>query len=274
MATPGRLDRFTCLVVGGTGGIGQAVAERFLDEGARVVVSGLEAEGVDQAVRRLAGEGDLAALQANVQDAKQVERLFEQAVERLGGRLDALVHVTGISGRRFGDGPLDACTADGWDAVMDVNARGAFLTNRAAVRQMLKQSEDPIRGAVVNIGSVLSRAPAPRHFGTVAYAASKGALEALTRTCAARYAQERIRFNLVAPGLVETPMARRALADPVILDYVAARQPLARGPVQPIDVAEAALFLVEPGARFITGAILDVDAGWALSEGRNTDINS
>src|SRR5690606_16851343 len=105
--------------------------------------------------------------------------------------------------------------------VMGVNARGVFLTNRAAVRQMLTQEPEQhpgpavgLRGTVVNVGSVLAHSPAPHHFGPIAYAASKGAILSLTRAAAARYAADGIRFNLLAPGLIDTPMARRAAGDP------------------------------------------------------------
>ena len=98
---------------------------------------------------------------------------------------------------------------------MRINAYGVFLTNREAVRIMLTQPLDAagLRGTVVNVGSVLDRSPSPAHFGTLAYAASKGAVRALTLAAAARYAPDRIRFNLLAPGLIDTPMAARAAND-------------------------------------------------------------
>ena len=267
MARLGRLEGRACLVVGGTGGIGLATARRFLDEGARVVVSGLTVEEADIADREL---GEVRVEVADASDESAVSNLVERAIEHLGGRLDVLVHVAGISGRRFGDGPLDACTPEGWDHVMAVNARGVFLANRAAVRQMLTQApdEDRLRGTVVNIGSVLARSPAPKHFGTVAYAASKGAIESLTRAAAARYAPDGIRFNVLAPGLIDTPMAHRAASDPAIGRYLASKQPIAEGPGLASDVAEAALFLAEPASRFVVGVVLDVDGGWSVSEGQ------
>src|SRR5262249_30482156 len=157
--------------------------------------------------------------------------LFEFALQALGGRIDVLFHAAGISGRKFGDGPLHQCEEDGWEQVLAANARAVFLTNRAAVRIMLGQPRDGagLRGAVLNLGPALSHAPAPTHFGTIAYAASKGAVRALTLAAAARYAAEGIRFNLIEPGLIDTPMAARAVADPAIRSYVAARQPISGG---------------------------------------------
>jgi len=272
----------TCLIVGGTSGIGLATARRFLEEGARVVVAGLEGSvtGLEAGTASrvpLAEEflaplcllGPCAGWSIDARDAPQVELLFAEALRFLGQRIDVLVHSAGVSGRRFGDGPLHECSEDAWDQVMHVNAFGVFLTNRAALRCMLQQPLDAVglRGTILNVGSVLDRSPAPVHFGTLAYAASKGAIRALTRTCAARYAGDKIRFNLLVPSLIDTPMSARAANDPRIRSYLATKQPIADGPGSADDAAEAALYLCEPGSRFVTGAELVVDGGWCVSEG-------
>jgi NAD(P)-dependent dehydrogenase (short-subunit alcohol dehydrogenase family) len=134
---------------------------------------------------------------------------------------------------------------------------------------MLRQPFDAVglRGTVLNVGSVLDRSPSPVHFATLAYAASKGAIRALTAASAARYAAEKIRFNLLVPSLIDTPMAARATNDPRILSYLTTKQPITRGPGSAEDVAEAALYLCEPRSRFVTGAELVVDGGWCVSEG-------
>ncbi len=280
MPRPGRMEGRSCLVVGGTSGIGLATARRFLEEGARVAVAGLE--GADAGV----GTGSRVPLDAallaplhvlgpcagwsiDAGNPSDVELLFAEALGFLGQRIDVLVHSAGISGRRFGDGPLHECCDDAWERVMHVNAFGAFLTNRAAVRFMLRQALDAagLRGTILNVGSVLDRSPSPVHFGTLAYAASKGAIRALTLACAARYAADRIRFNLLVPSLIDTPMAARAAHDPRIRSYLATKQPIAGGPGSADDVAEAALYLCELGSRFVTGAELLVDGGWCVSEG-------
>jgi NAD(P)-dependent dehydrogenase (short-subunit alcohol dehydrogenase family) len=266
-----RLADRTALIVGGTGGIGLATARRFLQEGARVVVAGRAPAPGAEAVATLSGLGPVAFLPVDVTDEEAVAALFRDAPPALGGRLDILYHVAGISGRRLGDGPLHDCTADGWDAVLDLNARGMFLTNREAVRLMRAQDRDPagLRGTILNMGSVLGWSPSPALFGTYAYAASKGAIVAMTRAAAAMYAPEGIRVNLIAPALIDTPMARRAVADPTIRAYLATKQPIAAGPGSPEDCAEAALFLCEPASRFTTGVVLNVDGGWCLSEGQH-----
>lgn len=262
-----RLKGRTCLIVGGTGGIGAACARRFAAEGARVAVTGVE---VADAQPSTSIDGALPTFSLDCRHAPSVESRFAQAVAQLGGRLDILLHVAGISGRRFGDGPLDECSVEGWDEVMTTNARAVFLTNRAAVSLMRKQEPDSagLRGTVVNVGSVLAYSPAPELFGTVAYAASKAAIHALTLAAASRYASEKIRFSVLAPGLIDTPMAQRAVSDPRICSYLVTKQPMTEGPGVPDDCAEAALFLCEPASRFVTGVVLEVAGGWSLSEGR------
>jgi NAD(P)-dependent dehydrogenase (short-subunit alcohol dehydrogenase family) len=269
---PGRLEGRTCLIVGGTSGIGLASARRFLEEGARVVVAG-RSPNLDHAeLDQLTALGPCWNLTIELALGHvEVARMFDDALAALLGRLDILLHVAGISGRKFGDGALHECSDEGWEHVMQVNAFGLFLTNRAAVRIMLGQEPDitGLRGTVVNVGSVLDRSPSPSHFGTLAYSASKGAVRALTVASAARYAPDRIRFNLLAPGLIDTPMAARAVNDSRIQDYLATKQPIASGAGSALDVAEAALYLCEPASRFVTGVELAVDGGWCVSEGRS-----
>jgi NAD(P)-dependent dehydrogenase (short-subunit alcohol dehydrogenase family) len=250
----------SCLIVGGTSGIGLAAAQRFREEGAEVVVSGKR--------------GDAPTvpdfIETDIEHPGFAAPLFAQAIDVLKGRIDVLLHVAGISGRRFGDGPLHECSDEAWQRVLDTNARSVFLTNREAVKCMRAQplDEHGLRGTIVNIGSVLSHSPAPRFFDTVAYAASKGAIRSLTITSAARYASERIRFNLLEPALIATPMSARATGDPAIVAYLASKQPMCGGPGAAADVAEAALYLCEPASRSVTGVVLTVDGGWSISEGQ------
>jgi len=270
----------SCLIVGGTSGIGLETARRFLEEGAFVVVAGLARSGSgaetggcvpleDSLLAPLRALGPCAGWSIDVGQVADVELLFTKALDFLGRRIDVLVHSAGISGRRFGDGPVHECSDEGWARVLHVNAFGVFASNRRAVRSMLEQPLDAagLRGTVLNVGSVVDRSPSPVHFGTLAYAASKGAVRALTLACAARYAAERIRFNLLVPSLIDTPMAARATNDPRIRSYLATKQPLLGGPGSAEDVAEAALYLCEPRSRFVTGAELVVDGGWSITEG-------
>ena len=258
------------MIVGGTSGIGLATARRFLEEGARVVIIGNDETHGQATQDDLAAAGPAWFLSGNVREATSIALAFREAIAWLGGRLDVLFHAAGISGRKYGDGPLHECSEEGWDNVLDLNARGMFLSNRLAVRQMLTQPRDDhgLRGTVLNMGSVLGWSPAPRHFDTFAYAASKGAIRGMTIAAAARYAPEHIRFNLLAPALIDTPMASRSVSDPTIREYLATKQPMACGPGSPEDCAEAALYLCEPASRFVTGVVLNVDGGWCVSEGQ------
>lgn len=244
-----RLQHKRCLIVGGTSGIGLAAARRFEAEGARLAVVGREPAG--------------SALVADATDPAAVEECFSAAIAQLGG-LDVLFHVAGSSGRRHGDGALHECTDAGWQATIAANLTSVFLTNRAALRHFLGHGG----GAILNLASVLAFAPAPRYFDTCAYAAAKGGIVAMSRAAAARYAADGVRVNVIAPGLIDTPMAARAVADPAIGHYLRTKQPLAQGPGRPDDCADAAVFLCSDEARFVTGAVLTVDGGWCVSEGQ------
>lgn len=251
-----------CLIVGGTSGIGLEAACRFVDEGAKLVVAGAD-DGSSSNI------GDLHYERCDARSEEEVDRLFAAAVKHMGG-LDVLYHVAGGSGRKFGDGPLHDCTTAGWLATLELNLTTTFLTNRAAIRYFLAQ-EQP--GVVLNMASMLAIAPVPNYFDTCAYAAAKGGVIALSRQTAARYASHGIRVNVLAPGLIDTPMSQRAVSDPEMMQYLYTKQPLAHGPGRPEDLAGAAVFLCSDAARLITGAVLPVAAGWELSDG-NCKIQS
>jgi NAD(P)-dependent dehydrogenase (short-subunit alcohol dehydrogenase family) len=258
-----RLGKKRSLIVGGTGGIGLAAARRFLEEGARLVVAGLPGEDSAAAVASLRELGLCSFVACDARDGRQVEDLFAEAVRQLGG-LDILYHVAGASGRRHGDGPLHVCSDEGWEATLAGNLTSTFRTNRAAVRQYLKQSSP---GTILNMASVLAISPSPRYFDTCAYAAAKGAIIAMSRSAAARYAASGIRVNVIAPGLIDTPTSARAVSDPVIVRFLHNKQPLKPGPGQPDDCSDAAVFLCSDEARFVTGVVLPVDGGWCISDG-------
>lgn len=252
------------LIVGGTTGIGLAAARRFLEEGAVVVLAGRSSTKGHEALTTLQRPAQVFFVACDAAHPDQVAWLLEQTVGLLGG-LDILYHVAGISGRRYGDGPLHECSDEGWQATLDANLKSTFLTNRAALRQMLVQNQG---GAILNMASVLGFAPSPHFFDTAAYAATKGGIIALSRQAAARYAPQQIRVNVIAPGLIDTPMATRAVNDEAICAFLATKQPLRQGPGQPEDCSEAAVFLCSDAARFITGVVLPVDGGWCVSEGQ------
>jgi NAD(P)-dependent dehydrogenase (short-subunit alcohol dehydrogenase family) len=219
---------------------------------------------VAAAEKELAGKG--LGMAGDACDSKTAAQAIEQAVREFG-TFHGLYHVAGGSGRKQGDGPLHEITDEGWNYTLNENLSSLFYSNRAAVQQFLRQKTG---GAVLNMGSVLGFSPSPDFFSTHAYATSKAAVIGLTQSAAAAYAAQNIRFNVVAPALVATPMSRRAQSDEAILEFIAAKQPLDGGRIgQPADLDSAAVFFMSDESKFVTGQVLAVDGGWSVSEGRN-----
>jgi len=235
------LEGKAALVTGAAGGIGGAVARAFADARTRVFcVDRVERDDVDFI-------GDLSR-------ADGAERAVATAEERLG-RLDIVFNGAGISGRELGDGPIDVCTEEAWNAVLDANLKSVFLCSKYAIPALRRSGG----GAIVNLSSVLGLVGSDL-FPTHAYAASKGAIVALTRAMAVAYAADGIRVNAICPGLIDTPMSERARGDAETMARLRELQPLTGEPGRPEDVAGAAVYLAS--APFVTGAILTVDGGW------------
>ncbi len=255
------LDGRTIVVIGGTGGLGLSGARACLEAGARVVAVGLDGPAIAEARAALGAGSEVLA--ADARDARTAAAAIARAEERFGG-FDGLYHVAGGSGRAAGDGPLDAMTDAGWEATIAHNLTSVAWSNRAAVRALLARGRG---GSVLNLTSVLAWAPSPEHFATHAYAAAKAGIVGLTRACAARYAPAGIRFNAIAPGLVETPMARRAAGDAAIMAAVRGRQALDGGRIgHPADLDAAVVFFLSDQSRFVTGQVLAIDGGWAVRD--------
>ena len=258
----------TVVFVAGSTGMAASAARALVVEGATVAASSRNEQHLRALAASVEAGGDRFTWHvADLSDEGAVDAAFRACVEQ-HGRLDALLHVAGISGRRYGDGPAHEASLAGWEMVMRTNATSTFLTTRAALRQMLTQEPDAVgqRGAILLMSSALAQHPSPVHFGTHAYAASKGAIEAFTRAAAATYAPSGIRVNAIAPSLVATPMSERAQNDPAILAYLREKQPLAGGPIEADAITPVALHLLSSEARMITGQVIAVDAGWSVSQ--------
>jgi NAD(P)-dependent dehydrogenase (short-subunit alcohol dehydrogenase family) len=261
-----RLADRVCLVTGSTG-IAAAAAERFAAEGAPVfVVSRTEGHARGLAERIRADGGTAAWSAADLGDEAAVDAAVATCIDRFG-RIDGLFSVAGGSGRRYGDGPIHSVGREAWDRTLELNLTTQALVCRSVVARMRGQGANGsgTRGSILLMGSVTATDPAPEYFATHAYAAAKGAINALMTTMAAAYLADRIRVNVVAPGLTATPMAGRAAGDAAIRAYAARKQPLAGELMAPDEVAHAAVFLLSDESRAITGQLLKVDGGWSVA---------
>jgi NAD(P)-dependent dehydrogenase (short-subunit alcohol dehydrogenase family) len=237
-----RLDGRICLVTGAASGIGRATAQLFRSEGASVA-------GVDLDP---APDVDLV-LTGDVADEDDVARIVDGVVRRFG-RVDVLVNNAGVSGV----GDLVETTPEQWDRVLRVNARSVFLMCRAVVPGMSERGS----GVVVNVASAIAETGLARR---ISYAASKGAVLALTKSLQVDCAPHGVRVNAVLPGTIHTPFVdaylREAYADPAEgLRAIKARQ-LTGELGRPEDVAQAILFLASDESRFVLGSGLAVDGG-------------
>ncbi len=241
------LDGHTAVVTGAANGLGRAITEAFLDAGARVVA-------VDMVrLDRYQGRDAVVAVIGDVADPGLGERAIAAGAER-HGRVDWLVN----DAAEYPDGGLLDMDEAVWQRVWDVNVTGLFHMTRAFVRHRL--AGPPGGGAIVNISSGSARSPRP---GGGAYAASKAAVESLSRTHAMELGPHGIRVNVVAPGYIDVrgwSEAHPERAPEPLRQRLVSQIPLGE-PGRPSDVADAVLFLCSARARHITGAVLDVDGG-------------
>lgn len=257
------LTERTVVIIGGTSGLGLSAAKACIRAGANVVLVGRTADSAKQAQEKLG-----AVARVHVADATDPSTATDAIAIALDvfGRFDALYHVAGGSGRRFGDGPLHEVTDDSVEQTLQLNLASLILSNRAAVRTFLQRKTG---GTVLNMTSVLGESPSPRFFATHVYAAAKAAIPGFTKSCASYYARQNIRFNAIAPALVDTNMARRAADDEAIGQFIRTKQPLDGGRLgKPEDLDAAVVYLLSDASRYVTGQVLVVDGGWSVSEGQ------
>jgi len=251
------------VIIGGTTGLGFSAALAFMRSGAWVIVVGRNRQNLQKALRELGKSA--RGFAADATRPQTAIRAIKLALSQFGG-FHGLYHVAGGSGRKWGDGPLHELSEHGWQATLELNLSSLMFSNQAAVRQFLRQGTG---GSLLNMGSVLGWSPSPRFFATHAYAAAKSAIIGFTKSIAACYASQNIRCNVLAPALVETPMALRAAEDQAILDFIKTKQPLDGGRIgRPTDYDAAAIYFMSDASRFTTGQVLAVDGGWSVSEGQ------
>jgi NAD(P)-dependent dehydrogenase (short-subunit alcohol dehydrogenase family) len=252
-----RFESKIVLVTGAASGIGRASALRLADEGAAVALFDRDGAGLAETAARIAADGGVSAtFVLDLTDEDAVREAVAATVAHFGA-LHGAFNVAGGSGRRFGDGPVDACTLEGWRATLDLNLTSTFLVCKYAVPPLLDT-----RGGIVNLASVLGMVGGDEDFATHAYAASKAGAIGLSRAMASYYAPRGLRVNVIAPGLIATAMSQRAQGDAHILGRLPQLQPLTGAMGTGEDVAGAAAYLLSDDAKFVTGAVLTVDGGW------------
>lgn len=245
------LDGKVALVTGASRGIGRGIAERLARDGASVAVNyRTDREGAESTVRTIVDAGGRAvAVAADVSVAAEVATLVETAVRELGG-VHILVNNAGVTA----DTLTVRLSEEDWDRVVDTDLKAAFLTTKAALRPMMRQRW----GRIINIASVVAISG---NAGQAAYAAAKAGLVGLTKSVAREIATRGITANVVAPGLIETPMTD-ALS-PEIRQWMLDQIPMDR-PGRVEDVAAAVAFLAGDEASYITGQTLKVDGGMVM----------
>jgi NAD(P)-dependent dehydrogenase (short-subunit alcohol dehydrogenase family) len=246
-----RLADKVCIVTGAGSGIGRASALLFAAEGARVVAADLDEAAAAATLAEI--EGQAVALQVDVADEAATQALAAATIERFG-RIDVLFNNAGIAGV----GDLEETSLELWEQVMRVNVRGVFLMSRAVVPQMIAQRA----GSIVNMSSAIAQTGLARR---VSYAASKGAVLALTRSMQVDLAPHNVRVNALMPGTVMTPFVERYLAESYADPEEGRRSIRSRqltGELGvPEDIAYAALYLASDESRFVAGSGLAIDGG-------------
>jgi len=245
-----KLEGKVALVTGASKGIGAAIAKQLATEGASVVVNYASSkEGADRVVSEIKKTGGKAvALQGDVAKAQDIERLFAEAKKQFG-KLDILVNNAGV----YEFSPLENISAEHYDRIFDINVRGLLFASREAAKYI-----DGNGGSIINIGSVVSSIAPPN---SSVYTATKGAVDAITKTLANELGARKIRVNAINPGMVITEGAQsQGIIESDMRKQIESQTPLGRIG-KPEDIAPAAVFFASDDSAWITGESLVVAGG-------------
>jgi len=244
------LTGHAAVVTGGGRGIGAALARGLARHGAGVLIAEADAARGEAVAQALRDDGFAAAFEpVDVTDPAALERAFD-AAGRLG-RFDILVNNAGMSQRT----PAESYPDDDLERMVRLNVHGVFYAMRGAARRWI---DGGVPGRIVNLGSFASVVADPL---SAPYAATKGAVLQLTRTCAVEWAPHGIRVNAIGPGYTRTEMTKGALGEPETLARIRERTPLGRV-AEPDEMAGAVVFLASDASSYVTGHLLMVDGGW------------
>jgi len=252
-----RLKDKIAVVTGASSDIGKGVAKRFAEEGAKVILIARNLEGLEKARNEIGNKEFTTSMSCNLTDESQVVHTVNQIINTYG-KIDILVNNAGaindpIHFHEMADSEIKK--------LIDVNLFGVFHMTKAVLNRM----SDARKGVIINIGSISSERAIPR-VHLAAYSATKAAITMFTKSIAVEYARKNIRCNCVNPGIINSGMIKPYLDDPQARKVLEERLPLARIG-EPVDVANAALFLASEEANWITGIVLNVDGGKTASEG-------
>jgi 3-oxoacyl-[acyl-carrier protein] reductase len=252
-----RLNDKVAIVTGASSDIGRGIVKRFVDEGAKVILVARDLEKLEATRKEVGNEEATASISCDLTDESQVLQAVNQIMDTYG-KIDILINNAGaindpIHFHEMKDSEIKK--------LIDINLFGVFHMTKAVLSKM----SDVKSGAIVNIGSISSERAIPRVHLAV-YSSTKAAISMFTKSIAVEYARRNIRCNCVNPGIINSGMIKPYLDDPQARKVLEERLPLARIG-EPIDVANAALYLASDEANWVTGTILNVDGGKTSSEG-------